>query len=204
MARKQLEAYQLTKAERREQRRQKAPVTPVHDRRATDAPKGVIPAATDVPCPSGDGTRLRVIRNIRGDVLATMLDKGEISAHQFDAGRRWERHWQDAEIGGIKAMDTTKEPVDGRGQSYEPLTDKQRVAVRALRSAEARLGVRGSVLVNLVLGRGWSIRAIAEHMGSSTARERLFYGRMFRDCLDILAVEFGLADRKLLDRPSAG
>lgn len=191
----------LTKAERREMRRarQKSPLAPVHDRRATELTSGVIPAVSAVPCPSGDGTTISVIRNMRGDILAQMRDKEEINEHQFLAGRHWEGLWKRAEIGGVKAMDTTKEPVDGGGQNYEPLTDKQRMAVREMRRAEAALGLRGAVLVNLVLCRGWSITAIAEHMGAATKRDKLFYGRMFRDCLDVLAVEFGYADRKLLD-----
>lgn len=199
MARKQLEAYNSTKAERREQKRHRAPQAAIYDRKATDTPRGVSQGVTRVACPSGDGSKLEVTRNLRGDVLAQMQEKREIDEHQFLAGRHWEGLWKRAEIGGVKAMDTTKEPVDGGGQNYEPLTDKQRMAVREMRRAEAALGSRGAVLVNLVLCRGWSITMIAEHMGAATKRDKLFYGRMFRDCLDVMAVEFGYADRKLLD-----
>lgn len=65
MARKQLEAFVQHTANKRE-KRVRAPVGSVHDRRAVDVPKGVIPAATRVPCPSGDGSTLTV--TLRGFV----------------------------------------------------------------------------------------------------------------------------------------
>ena len=196
MARKQLEAFAQHTANKRE-KRVRAPVESIHDRRATEFAKGVIPAATRVPCPSGDGTLLDVIRNIRGDTLAALRSRKQIDEHQYLAGRHWETVWRYAEIGGIKAANPMKEPVDGGGGIVDPLTDRQRKAVSELRRADADLGIKGAVLIRNVLGRGIGLDAIAKNAGSGTERDRVYFGRLFRDCLDTLAVTFCYADRKL-------
>lgn len=196
MARKQLEAFAQHKAGQRE-KRTRAPVEPVHDRMATDLAKGVIAAATRVPCPSGDGSTLTVIRNIRGDTLAALRSRNQIDEHQYMAGRHWETVWRHAEIGGVKAANPMKEPVDGGGVIVEPITDRQRKAVSDLRRADADLGIKGAVLIRSVLGRGISLDAIAKDVGTGTERDRVYFGRLFRDCLDTLAVTFCYADRKL-------
>lgn len=201
MSRKQLEAYQMTKAERREQRkaRQKSPVTPVHDRRATDLPKGVIPAVTDVPDPYDAGGKITVIRNVRGDVLAQMFSRNQIDRCQFEAGRKWQAYYDAAAIGGIKAMDTTKEPVDGGG-IVETLTEKVLKAVKALAVADRDLGLEGRYLLVDVLGKGYSIEQASVLRGANSARDREFWGKRFRECLDTVAVSYNLADRRLTRR----
>lgn len=199
---KQTPAHLLTKAEKREQKRthragHKSPSAGIHDRLATDMPKGVRPVAVLVPCPSGDGSTLRVYRNVRGDTLAQMRCRGQIDEHQYEAGRMWQRFYEDAEIGGIKAMDTTKEPVDGGGQLADPLTEKVRRAVKALARADAAVGFHHIGLIRDVLGSGRTIAELAELRGMTSKADKEYLGRLFRGCLDALAVAFGLADRKL-------
>lgn len=197
MARKQLEAFAQHTANKRE-KRVRAPVEPIHDRRATEFAKGVIPAATRVPCPSGDGSTLTVTRNLRGDTLAYMLDRRQIDKCQFEAGRKWQTLFEAAGIGGIKAMDTTKEPVDGGGTVSEGITDRVKEAVRGLARADAAVGLNGVFLIRDVLGTGLTLDQVATSRGmiSKTDRDRL--GWRFRGCLDELAVAFGLADKGLL------
>lgn len=199
MARKQLEPFMQHTASNRS-KRARAPVESIHDRRAVDIPKGVIPAAARVPCPSGDGSTLTVTRNLRGDTLAYMLDRRQIDKCQFEAGRRWQRYHEDAGIGSIKAMDTTKEPVDGGGAISEGITDRVKEAVRGLARADAAVGLNGVFLIREVLGTGLTLDQVATSRGmvSKTDRDRL--GWRFRGCLDELAVAFGLADKGLLNK----
>lgn len=179
--------------------RQRAPYTPVHDRRAVDVPKGVVPASVVVPCPSGDLTSLTVTINIRGDTLAYMKKRKQISEHQYIAGRHWQALYDRAVIGRIKAMDTTNEPVDGGGMISEGITDGVRDAVKGLARADAAVGLRGVFLIREVLGSGLTIDQVAQSRGmdSKTGKDRL--GWMFRGCLDELAVAFGYADKRLLE-----
>jgi len=196
LAKKQLEAYTRHKAERKPTRRPAE--VKVFDRRSLDNPKGVIPSEDEIRGPlDGPHERSAVIRNLRSDVLAQMKARRQIDECQYAAGRHWEALWERAEIGGIKAMDTTKEPVDGHGETAEPLTDRQRSAVRDLRRADSDLGIRGATLVRLVLGRRLTVEQIAVEYANGSHHDKLYFGRLFRDCLDVLAISFGYADRRL-------
>jgi len=198
MARKQLEAYNLHQTSKRENRH-RAPQAPVHDRIATDAPKAALTGVTRVPCPSGDGSVLRVTRNLRGDTLAYLRDRRQIDEHQFQAGRYWQAIFE-AACGTIPAMDTTKEPVDGGGRVSDGLTDKRKEATKALLAADLVLKAEGSYIMRHIAGSGVTLAAAAEARGVSAKT----LGQKFRGCLDILAVEFNLADRKLLTLPVNG
>lgn len=201
MARKQLAAYLTTKAEKRPQRKSTQRVTEREfDRMATDLPKGVMPAVVSVPCPSADGSVLRVIRNLRGDTLAYMRDRKFIDEHQYQAGRHWQRLYEDAEIGGVKAMDTTKEPVDGGGKVSDGLTDRVLKAVKGMARADAAVGLHGVRLIREVLGSGLTIGQIAHERGISTKAGKEKLGRQFRRHLDELAVAFGFASKGLVEK----
>lgn len=197
MARKQLDVYQRHKAEKRQSRRDLLPPK-VFDRRDLSPPVGVVAMEDVVRGPlDAHNERSRVTRNIRGDILGGLYARQQIDQHQFQAGREWQRHWEAAEIGGMKAMDTTKEPVDGGGLIVEPLTDKQRLAVKRLACADADLGLEGRYLLIDVLGKGLSIEVAASLRGAMSMPERKFWGKRLRECLDTLAVTYGYADRRL-------
>lgn len=198
MARKQLDAFKSHMAGRRDKRR--VPEPKQHDREATDLPRGVIAAPALVPCPSGDGSMLRVTRNIRGDTLGALWARRQIEFHQYEAGREWQRHWDASAIGGLKAADTTIEPVDGGGGIPDTLTDRVLRAVKALARADRDLGLEGRYLLVDVLGKGLSIEQAAGARGSTSVREREFWGRRFRECLDTVAVAYNLAAPALTRR----
>jgi hypothetical protein len=71
-------------------------------------------------------------------------------------GRHWQAAYENAEIGGVRAIDPGKEAVDG-GRLPEVLTDQQRRAVVDLKNARLALGPEGNQLVIDVLAKGWSI-----------------------------------------------
>jgi len=195
LAKKQLEAFTRHKAERRPTRR--APEPKQYDRRASDLAKGVVATDAVVPCPSGDGTALRVVRNIRHDPIAAMVKLKQLQPYQSDAADRWQRDWQGAQIGAVKAMDPMKEPVDGSPPRSDPINDRQRKCLNKIRDVDARLGVQGGILVRLVLGDCLSIAQVAQRYGddSKIMRDRL--GWLLRQCLDEIAKSYGLADNRL-------
>lgn len=124
---------------------------PIHDRRAKDLLRNAMVAIDTVKDPYGqNGERIAVVRSIRDDILAEMKSRGEIDQAQYDAGRKYERYAEQAEIGNVQAIDPRKEAVDG-GRGYEGLSDRQINAVRQLSEAARVLGAKGEMVVRTVL-----------------------------------------------------
>lgn len=163
-----------------------------------DLPAKMIIAEIDVdvpnPAPGNTMERHAVLRTLRDDPLAHLHDRGHISEAEFNAGRAWQRHYENSGIGGVRAIDFTKEAVDGRRYS-DVLTDTQRRAVQELARLDRKLGQEGCALVRDILGKGWSLTKCAEARGLSAQRDMDYLGRRFRECLDTLAVELGFATK---------
>jgi hypothetical protein len=138
------------------------------------------------------GGKIFAIASMRDDPLARLHARGQIDDAQYAAGRHWQKLFGDSEVGGLKAMDTTKEPVDGGGFS-DPITDRQRRAVAGLIRATKALGLEGEALVRDILGRRWFIEQAAAARGLHTQRGIDYLGRRFRECLETIAKEFGYA-----------
>lgn len=129
----------------------------------------------------------------RDDPLWGMLSRQQIVQPQFNAGRQWQEYRGNSEgIGSLRAIDTTKEPVDGGGSYPEPITDRQKEAVIAIQQARMCLGTFGSWLVEAVLWNRLSIKEFAEEIGWEKERDAEFLGRHFRLCLEQLARLWGL------------
>lgn len=167
----------------------------VHDRRSTDTLAAGQYASIDVQDPFGEnGEKITVLRQLRCDPLARLHSHHQIDEAQYNAGRCYQRDWETAER-GARAIDPTKEAVDG-GRLPEPLTDQQARARMRLVSMSRELGREMRRLANAVLIDGQSIEAYSIGQGRSGARWANYYGKLFRDGLDVLAVEYGLAARK--------
>src|SRR5262249_17487043 len=169
-----------------------------HDRRAADLPINakVAPVVTDDPYEPG--ARLTVLRSLRDDPLAAMHNAKQIDQAQYVAARHWQRAFELAEANGMRAVDLTKERVDGGGIPQAALSDAQIRAFGDLARATGALGQEGESLIRDFLGRGLTLRDIAARRGAQTERERGYIGWRLRECLNTLAVEFGYAGRKTL------
>jgi hypothetical protein len=170
----------------------------VHDRMATDLTRNamVAPAVVDDPYSTIAGEKIRVTRSLRDDTLAWMYSRSFIDTAEFSAGRKWEQYVHWAEIGGVRAIDPTKEAVDGK-RLPEPITDRQIEAMQQLRMAEGVLGMEGASLVRDILTHQLTITMAAARRYLLTEQERKYLGRRFRECLDTLAEHWGLATKKL-------
>lgn len=165
----------------------------IHDRRAKDtlAAGQYAPIDVDDPFATKRDEKITVLRQLRGDPLARLHAHGQITDTQYQAARRYQRDWELAEQ-GAKAIDTTKEKVDG-GKPAEPLPETRLQASDRLKAAHASLGANAKKLVYAFLIQEQNIErlAVAEFKRHGE-RWANYYGRLLRDALDTLAVEYGL------------
>lgn len=168
----------------------------IHDRRSTDTLSAGQYADMVVVDPYDPASDISVKRQLRGDPLARLHAHHQIDEAQYTAGRCYQRDWEIAER-GARAIDPTREAVDG-GRLPEPVTDSQAKARKRLIRVHGELGRSMRTLMDGVLIQRSSIEAFAILQGRSGARWSNYYGKMFRDGLDVLAVEYGLADIRVL------
>lgn len=164
----------------------------IHERLSRDLPINSVVSVTVVDDPYSRGEKIQVIRSVRNDALAGLHARTYIDDAQFAAGRKWENLFERAEIGSIRAIDPTREAVDG-GQIPEPITDHQIAALRKLDEAHKWLGRDGYEIVFSVLGERRLLKEAAEYRGFVTAREIDYFSRRFRECLEALARLWGFA-----------
>lgn len=157
----------------------------IHDRLAevpAQQREGVVTDVVEDPYKRGEN--IRVLRSTRDDPLAGLHARGSIDTAQLQAGRVWQRHWENAQgSSAVRAMDPSKEPVDGRGETPAPFTDKQRKACMELRAASLMLGYEGDRITRAILGERESLHAVAVRH----RRSKKFIGLRFRECLETLA-----------------
>lgn len=181
-------------ARRRKGRPNDLKQSPIHDRKAQDLLRNAQVAADEVDDPYEAGGKIVVLRSTRHDPLFDLKAKGMIDQCDYVAGRHWQAAWENAEIGGVRGIDPSKEAVDG-GRIPEVLTDVQRRAVQDLKAARGALGAEGERLIRDVLGEGLSIGQAALRRGLPSESDRKYLGKRFRECLSTLAVRFGYATR---------
>lgn len=164
-----------------------------HDRIATDLPINARVAPILADDPYEHGAKITVIRSLRDDPLAAMHNAKQIDESQFVAGRHWQRAYELSEIGGVRAIDPTREAVDGGQIAQITITDSQIKAFGDLKRAIIVLGMEGESLIRDVLALHLTVAQAADKRGLFSEMARKYLGRRFRECLDTLAIEFGYA-----------
>lgn len=169
-------------------------------REKTISSPDIVPVMVENPFKyDGSPAKIPAAASTRDDPLRGMLSRGQIDVCQFEAGRLWQKYREQSEIGGLKAMDFTREPVDGGPGFPEPITDDQRKAVGKLIEARRHLGSYGADLIesvlcyNPVMRRGMTIVEAAAERKMVSKRGELYIGRRFIECLESLAKLWGLA-----------
>jgi len=168
-------------------------ISPQIDRRVADnaMPFNALTAPRRVADPLNAGREIVVTASVRDDELGRLSARNHISPHHFAVGRHVQRLFEENGAGGVKAMDTTKEPVDGRGQFIDPISDRQIKNGRKLVDAKALLGARNFNVVRAVLSDGISI----EQLGDNTKVGAAYFLKRFRESLDKLSEMFGYSGR---------
>lgn len=174
-------------------RRKRQPYDPakIHDRRATDLLRNAQVAIIEIDDPYEAGAKIVAIRSTRNDPLAGLHARKHIDEAQYQGGRAFQRDFETAER-GPRAIDPSKEAVDG-GRFPEPITEAQQKAAVRLALVHRELGQIGSALVHDVLVHGRTMAKVAERRGYAGERWEKYFGMRFQECLDCLALVYGLA-----------
>lgn len=168
---------------------------PVHDRQASDIPINAVIATVVVDDPyDRSGGRIKATVSLRDDILRHLHERKEIDDALLMAGRKYERLLEIMQVAPLRAMDTTKEPVDGGGWSGDVFTNAQTNAVRDMQEAERVLGRRGAALVRKILQDRMAFKEVSPSLDRyEVAHTR----RAFFDCLDELAVLWSYAGKQM-------
>jgi hypothetical protein len=167
-------------------------ITAVHDRRATQLPKGAVAGVVEIDDPYERGGRISAVANLRDDPLGLMWARHQIDDAKFMAGRHWQKFYAAAEVGMLRSVDLSRERVDGGARGGEILTERRKRAMATLRRCRDVLGEEGDLLVRDVLGHGRCLTEVAT--GRGLGRRSLEYlGARLRECLESLAKTFGYA-----------
>lgn len=168
----------------------------IHDRRATDLPRNAEVAAIEVDDPLAlePGEKIVTLRSLRNDPLGRLHSHRQIDEAQYRGGRAFQDDWEKAER-GPRAVDPTRDYVDG-GRAREPITERQRKAVLRLNRAERELGADGSALVHDVLIKGLTMEQVGQRRELRGQRWIDYFARRFRECLDRLALVYGLSTHR--------
>src|SRR5512143_1500929 len=96
--------------------------------------------------------RDKVVRSIRNDPLGALYAQGIVDRVQWTAGEIWRWSYVNSEIGSLRAIDPTREGVDG-GSLNDPSFEQVKRAVANLRRAAVALGKYDEALVTDVIGK---------------------------------------------------
>lgn len=114
------------------------------------------------------GAKLRVIRNVREHPVSYLHAKGIINESQRIAGEAFRANYERAVLGAAKAIDYTKERVDG-GLPAEPLTEAAQRATQWLNDVakHSGCGLRGYTILTHVCGEGHGLETTAKMLRGS-------------------------------------
>lgn len=141
----------------------------------------------DLEGEKGFPRKIRAAVNIRESAIGTLAARKLIDDAQAEAAVRFRRHWEATGGIGARAIDYSRDKVDG-GKIADPIDIGQMRAARHLAEAEHILGVRNYELVRSVCGEGKAMTEIYH-----AKRDRLTATDNLRASLDDLARIWGIA-----------
>lgn len=175
-------------------RKQRITLARANERLAQNLPDKVMVAPVEIDDPYEYGAKIVAFKSLRDDPLGRYHVRRMIDDAQYQGGRAWQDDYEAAEIGGASAIDTTKEPVDGR-RYQDMVTDRQRDAMGRLARDARQLGMEGEAILRDVLGDRLFMEQVAQKRGFSGQRAIDYFSARFRECLETLAIVRGFAMR---------
>lgn len=144
---------------------------------------------------SGETEIARV--NVRHDALEHMHARRQITDAEKVAGDRFVCLCEMASIGGARAVDYSRTPVDG-GRIADNLSDQVMSATKELAEVRKCLGETGMRILEMVLVSGLTIRqvAAADAYTANRKRSELYAGRRFKEALGDLALMWAARGRE--------
>ncbi len=118
--------------------------------------------------PYEKGAKLRVIKNVREHPVSHLLARGILSDSQAIAGETFRSNYERAVLGASRAIDYTKERVDG-GLPAEPLSEAAQRATQWLNDVARHSGCGqiGYTILTHVCGEGIGMEATAKILRGS-------------------------------------
>jgi len=162
----------------------------IHDRQATELPFNAMVVPALVEDPLDKSGQIVTTVSLRDDPLGWMFHHKQIDNAKYRAGRRFQELYEASEIGNLKL--TLKEAVDGGGITPDIVTEYG-VDCRKRLMELAALLKNGYHLLCDVLGRGMYLLQAAGARGIQSDWGIKQLGKRFRECLELLAREFGYA-----------
>jgi hypothetical protein len=164
------------------------------DRRATDLliKAQVVAVEVEDPYALEPGDKIVAFRSLRDDPLARLHCRQMIDDAQYSAGKDYRRDLEMIEIGGARAIDPTKEAVDG-GRHVERDSDAYGKAHKRLAEASKVMGLFHESVVRAVLAGNLFPAQVAVLWGYTSDRDQDYYARSFRTGLELLAGFYGYA-----------
>lgn len=169
------------------------------DRRARDLLRNahVVAVEVDDPYALESGEKIVAFRSLRDDPLARLHCRKMISDVQHEAGKDYRRDMELVEIGGARAIDPTKEAVDGGRFIAEPISAAYGKAHKRLGEAGVAMGLLQESIVRAVLAGNLFPGQVAVVRGFRSEKDQGHYAWLFRKALDVLAVFYGHSNEPL-------
>lgn len=137
----------------------------------------------------------RVFGNARESGAVWLHTRGLIDDAQMRAADRFRADYERAALSGASAIDYTVEHVDG-GRVRDPITDAMVSAHKSIDAVRNLVGPVVYPVVERICGQGMTIGQYSSSVGIEIRAARAATTVMLRECLGIMAVEYGYAPRK--------
>jgi hypothetical protein len=134
-----------------------------------------------------DNSLRQATANVRADALGELMARNKIQHHQMEAGRELESAFERASVTGVKAMDFSREPVDGGKGFNDPYNDAKHQAGNFIAHAKRHLGDSGYRLLEMILRERHSVEDVA----AALACDPRFVIVRLREALEKLATASG-------------
>lgn len=143
-------------------------------------------------------SEIRVDVNTRESSIATMHARRQIDDKQKVAADRFRALYEAAGYVGAQALDYSLEVVDGGRAPTDGLSQRKVDAVRELTAISGELGQIGYAVIIHVCGQGCTIAQVAAIMLEKQPgkADREYYGKLFRDHIDLLCKFWGYSKRQ--------
>jgi hypothetical protein len=148
----------------------------------------------EVDDPYEAGAKTTAERNIKNDPLANLHARKQIDEAQYHAGRAFQNDFETIQ-GHQQACDPSQPYVD-QSFRHRSMSDAYSKAFARLNNVHVKLGAIGSPLIHSVLIDGKTMEQVAQDRGLVGERWNKYYGVLFRQCLDCLALLYGFAMEK--------
>ena len=142
--------------------------------------------------PSGNPRRVEMVINPRESPLSNMYyNNKSMPRYQYEAGLYFRHLYERKQLGGgLKAMNPTKEPVDGNPPCHDPISDPQTRAFNELKRVEDYFSKYDYKLIEAFLGEGKTLGELR-----STGHGKRKASAQIRACLEILAIQWGFRSK---------